>query len=73
MAEPPPKGGPGGSRLEGSGNETGARTPSGERRRYEVCLGAERDRTPAFEAWDLPVTWTAGSRTVPPRHTRRAA
>ena len=42
--------------------------PSGQK-----ILDAEQGRTPAFEAYTIPVTWTAGSRTVTPRHTRRAA
>ena len=42
--------------------------PSGQK-----ILDAEQGRTPAFEAYTIPVTWPAGSRTVTPRHTRRAA
>ena len=36
-------------------------------------FGEKQGRTPAFEARGMPVTWTAGSRTVTPRHTQLTA
>ncbi len=59
-----------GCRLERRGNEMTELSPFGGSEGYEVCLDEEQDRTPAFEARDIPVTWTAGSRPVDPRHTR---